>query len=443
MTYESFLKALHARGMFRIRPSLDRIRKVLHVLDDPQDKFSSVHIAGTNGKGSVAAGLESVLRASGYRTALYTSPHLIDLRERIQIGGLPLLDGFLPIAEEVLAAEKEAKTSLTYFELVTAIAFQSFAKSKVQIAVIECGLGGLWDATNMMKNPLVSLITSVGLDHTQWLGQNEYEIATQKAGIIKQNGTVVSGVRGQGRSTIVMAARAKKASLAQLDIDFTAQGLTSSWVTGKQTLQFRYRQEPPETIPFGLLGSHQVDNAALIMAALRELKLKGWRIPTAKRDQGLHDVYWPGRLQLLPSPKTAHILLDGAHNPPAVNQLLQSIEDSIFKNVPKTFVFSAYKDKDYLTMARMITRLAAEVCLCPLEGSRRAEISKLRAAFSQVSGPVRTFKSPQEALSNALKDTPRDGLVVVTGSLSLVAHILRDWSMPKIKYSASKMLSRA
>src|ERR1019366_3999482 len=136
--------------MFRIHPSLDRITKVLGVLGNPQDQWPAIHIAGTNGKGSVAAALESVLRANGYRTGLYTSPHLMDLRERVQINGMPFIDGFTSVAEEVLQAEKQAKAPLTYFELLTAIAFRTFAKKKIDVGIIECGMGGRWDATNVL-----------------------------------------------------------------------------------------------------------------------------------------------------------------------------------------------------------------------------------------------------------------------------------------------------
>ena len=405
---------------------MDRIRKVLHLLGDPQGQWPSIHIAGTNGKGSVAAGLESVLRACGYRTGLYTSPHLVDLRERVQVNGRPLVDGFMQAAEMVLKAEKRAATSLTYFEVVTAIAFYAFAKQKIEIGIIECGLGGLWDATNVLPQPLLSVITSVGLDHTEWLGRNEFEIATQKAGIIKSRGCVISGVRGQGRSAIVQATREKKASLLQIDDDFKAEGLTRSWRSGQQTIRWQFKREKAQTIPFGLLGSYQVDNAALIMATLRELTLQGWKIPSAKRDRGLRQVSWPGRLQLVRLPKSAPILLDGAHNPPAIKELLLSLESSPFRNVPKTFVFSSFKDKDYKTMACMIARLAAEVCLCPLPSPRGATIPQLRAAFTDMGGPLRAFQSSAEALSNALQDTPRDGLVIVTGSLSLVGEVLGD-----------------
>ncbi len=426
MTYENFLHNLNSRGMFRIHPNLDRIRKVLRILGNPQDRYPTIHIAGTNGKGSVAAALESVLRANGYRTGLYTSPHLIDLRERVKINGSSLVRGFTQMAQDVFHAEKRARTPLTYFELLTAIAFQSFAAQKVDIAIIECGLGGLWDATNVLKQPLLSLITSVGLDHTEWLGQDEFQIAAQKAGIIKSRGCVVSGVRGPWRDVIVRAAREKEAVIDQIDTDFEAESLVTSWKTGKQTICFLYDGEPPQIIPFGLLGTHQVDNAALVMAALRQLKKKGWRIPMANRDQGLRDIHWPGRLQLIDRYKSAPILLDGAHNPQAMKMLLQSLELSPFKNAPKTFVFSAFKDKNFIVMGQMITQHAAEVCLCPLPGSRGAAARRLRIGFSKVRGPVRTFKSSREALLSALHDTPRDGLVVVTGSLALAGEILRD-----------------
>src|SRR5258706_788107 len=234
MTYESFLKNLNARGMFRIHPSLNRIRKVFSVLTHPQDRLPDIHTAGTSGKGSVAAALESVMRASGYRTGLYTSPHLIDLRERIKIDGVPLIQGFSRIAEVVLRAEKRAKAPLTYFELLTAIAFQAFITKKVDIAIVECGLGGLWDATNVLKKPLVSISRSIGLDHTEWLGQNEYQIAAQKAGIIKSRGYVISGVRGAGRQIILRTSREKKASLHQIDAQFEVHPLTTSWPSGKQ-----------------------------------------------------------------------------------------------------------------------------------------------------------------------------------------------------------------
>jgi dihydrofolate synthase/folylpolyglutamate synthase len=425
MTYRAFQKNLNRRGMFRIRPDLGRIRKVLATLGHPQNRWPSIHIAGTNGKGSVAAALESVLRAGGYRTGLYTSPHLMDLRERIQVNGAPVTEEFCSIAEDVLRAERRAQSSLTYFELLTAIAFQSFARLKVDIGIIECGMGGLWDATNVLREPVASLITSIGLDHAEWLGRTESAIASQKAGIIKDRGYVISGARGPGRAAIARAAHSKHATLLQLDADFTAEGLTASLRSGKQTIRFRARGEAPEIIPFGLLGRYQVDNAALVMAAVRRLKALGWSIPALARDYGLSNVRWPGRFQIIRRCRSAEILLDGAHNPPAMKHFLHAVQSSAYRDVPKAFVFSAFKDKDYRSMAGMIMRLASEIYLCPLPGGRGASLSQLRRAYSSAPQPVHTAKNPKEALARALRATPHDALVVVTGSFALVGGILR------------------
>jgi dihydrofolate synthase/folylpolyglutamate synthase len=425
VTYSEFLKDLNARGMFRIRPDLNRIRRVLTALGQPQNHWPTIHIAGTNGKGSVAAALESVLRACGYRTGLYTSPHLLDLRERIQVNGRPVIDDFCSIADDVLQAEKRARAPLTYFELLTAIAFQCFARMKIDIGIVECGLGGLWDATNVLNQPLASLITSIGLDHVEWLGKNEFEIASQKAGIIKKHGYAISGVRGKGRDSIVHTAREKQAKLVQIDADFSAEGLTASLRSGKQTIRFRCHGEPPEIIPFGLLGRYQVDNAALVMAALRRLKQLGWSIPTLARDYALNQIHWPGRFQIIRRPRSTTVLLDGAHNPPAMKQFLDALESSDYQNIPKTFIFSAFKDKDYRTMARMVMPHSSEIFLAPLPAPRGASLQQLRSAFSSALCPVHTAKTPKKALAQALRATPHENLIVATGSFALVGRLLR------------------
>ncbi len=424
MTYDRFLANLNSRGMFRIHPSLDRIQKVLRAMGNPHRKFPSIHIAGTNGKGSVAAALESVLRSCGYRTGLYTSPHLMDLRERVKIDGESLVDGFAESAEDVLTAERRSQAPLTYFELLTAIAFHSFAQKHVDVAIVECGLGGLWDATNVMEKPLMSIITSIGLDHMEWLGDDERSIALQKAGIIRPKGVVISGVRGPGCPIVLRTAREKGATVEQLGDQFKADVLTSSWRSGRQIIRYQHQGEKSEDISFGLLGSHQVDNAALVMEALRQLKRKGWSIPAAKQERGLRTIHWPGRLQIIKIPHSATILFDGAHNPSAMKKLLESIHSSPFINSTKTFVFSAFKDKDYLTMGRMIGRMAQEVCLCPLGGTRGAAVRQLRLGYKGFKGNIHEFSSPQSALATAVELTPQNGLIVVTGSLALVGKVL-------------------
>jgi len=214
-----------------------------------------------------------------------------------------------------------------------------------------------------------------------------------------------------------------KAKIYQIDMDFRANPLTASWRTGKQVFSFLYKGSKTEIVPFGLLGKHQVDNAGVVMMALQELAKIGYAMDPQKRDTALRNLHWPGRLQLIQSTGTP-ILLDGAHNPPAMIELLRALTSAAFKKMPKTFVFSAFKDKDFRSMARMISPFADEICLTSLPKPRGAALPSLRAAFRNVEGPVRIFPDISGALKGALRDTPKDGLVVVTGSLFLVGQAL-------------------
>lgn len=426
MTYKRFLRNLDQRGVFRIHPGLNRIKRVLQVLGNPQDRVPAIHIAGTNGKGSVAAALESVLRASGFTTGLYSSPHLIDLQERIQINGAPSKSLFIKAADEVLLAEKKARVALTYFELLTAIAFQVFHTAKIDVAILECGLGGKWDATNVIRYPLLSIITTIGEDHMEYLGPSLSQIARQKAGIIKRGRPVISGVLRAGRVEIARAAKARHAPLLQLNRDFSVSTLPTIAHIPFQTIRYLKKGDVTELVPFALLGPHQARNAALAITAVHELVRQGWKVPLHARNSGFRRLSWFGRFQVLERDNLTSLLIDGAHNPPAMKALLDAIGSSNLKHKPKTFLFSCYKDKDYSQMAKQISRVADEVCLCPLGGERAASVTDLRSAFKGVKGPVRVFKSFEHALVGALRDTPSDGLLVITGSLVLVGHTLNS-----------------
>jgi dihydrofolate synthase / folylpolyglutamate synthase len=425
MTFPELLDDLNARGVFRIRPGLGRIRKVLRALGNPQDRIRAIHIAGTNGKGSVAAALESSLRACGYSTGLYTSPHLIDLRERIRLSGREVRQELVSAATQVLHAERSTQVKLTYFEFLTATAFLVFTMAKVDIAIIECGLGGKWDATNTLKAPLLSIITSIQLDHTDYLGKTLSQIARQKAGIIKKGRPVISGVFQEGKRVIAAQSRAKKSKLIQLGVDFKFSSLPVSLSQSHQMISYHAKGKGTEYIPYGLLGIHQIHNGSLVAAALHELEDQGWKIPREARNNGLRHIVWPGRFQLLEIDKGPILLLDGAHNPQAMQSLLRSLKSSPLCRKLKTFVFSAYHDKDYANMAHQIAKVADEVCLCPLPSLRATPLKQLRAAFRNVKGPVREFVSFKDSLNAALRDTPSDGLIVITGSLALVGEALK------------------
>ena len=403
------------------------MRAIMRVLHDPQESYPSLHIAGSNGKGSVAAGLESVLRAAGKKTGLYISPHLINLRERIQINARPLgQDVFEAAADTIHHAEQITGLQLTYFEFLTAMAFVAFQTARIDIAVVEVGLGGLWDATNVLRHPQISVITSIGMDHYQWLGPNRAAIALQKAGIIKPEGTVVSGVRGAPGRNIAAVAKHQKATLRQLGRDFTVQPLHVSWLEGQQSGLFKSKEGDSLEFAFGLIGKHQMDNASLIIETARQLQIKGWAITQAQLLTGLREVHWPGRFLLKRRVGQAPILFDGAHNPEAMRAFLRTLRQSPWHRVPKTLLFSSYGDKDYQSMALLLKKIPQRIILCRLPGSRGVSEHELLKAFKRSKISIEAVASPWTALRQAVASTPKDHLIVVTGSLALIGMLLKE-----------------
>jgi len=425
MNAADVLSRLSRRGLFRIKPELDRMQAIMRALNDPQEGYPSVHIAGTNGKGSVAAGLEAVLRAAGKKTGLYISPHLVDLRERIQISAHPIgQNAFETAAETVYQAEKITGLSLTYFEFLTAMAFVAFRNAHVDIAIVEVGLGGLWDATNVLSHPLLSIITSIGTDHHQWLGPTRTAIALQKAGIIKPDGTVISGVRGAPGRSIAAVAKRQNASLRQLDRDFKVQPGSSFWLENRQSGLYKNKDGDSLEFIFGLIGNHQMDNASLVIEAVQQLRLKGWDITEGQLLNGLREIHWPGRFFLRRQTGQAPILFDGAHNSEAMRAFLGTLRYSPWHHIPKTLIFSSYRDKDYRTMALLLKRIPQKIILCRLPGSRGLDTRELSKAFRTLKALVEIVESPQAALRRALASTPQNHLIMVTGSLALVGMLL-------------------
>jgi dihydrofolate synthase/folylpolyglutamate synthase len=427
MNGAEILASLSRRGLFRIKPGLERMQAMMHALGDPQDSYPTLHIAGTNGKGSVAAALESVLRTARQKTGLYISPHLCEIRERIQINGSPIDQRtFESLAKTIYRAELAHHIQLTYFEFFTAMAFVAFRHAHVDIAVVEVGMGGLWDATNLIRQPLMSIITSIGMDHSAWLGSSRDKIASQKAGIIKPNGMAISGVLGSPAVKIAAVARKQKATLRQVGEDFRAERIQSAWHLGKQTGRYHNKEGVSFEFVFGLVGTHQIDNAAIVIDAVKQLQLRGWKITDDDLKQGLAKVFWPGRFSVLHRPGQPTVLLDGAHNPDAMRAFLTTLQQSPWRSVPKTVVFSAFKDKDYTEMARLLKRSAQKYVLCGLPGSRGLAVKELRKAFKGISAPLETAISPSVAMRRAVAITKPDHLIIVTGSLALVGLILKE-----------------
>ncbi|MBS3127964.1 bifunctional folylpolyglutamate synthase/dihydrofolate synthase [Candidatus Woesearchaeota archaeon] len=386
MNYDLLIEELfHLRKHHGINPTLDHIKNVLGVLNNPHLSLICIHVAGTNGKGSVCAMLDSILQKAGYSVGRYTSPHLVDVRERIVINDQQISkEDFLRLVLFVQKKAKEVHTELTFFEIMTAVAFLYFAERKVDYAVIEAGLGGTWDATNVIM-PKLCILTSISMDHTEFLGNTVEEITKDKCGIIKKECVVVIPSDQPALSLIEQKVREQKASL-QIAISYE----------GKIALQ----------------GSFQKINAGIAFTAAKALDIEEKTIK-----EGLATAFWPGRCQFLDN----NFLVDGAHNEAGVKVLAEYV-NSLRKNYSMlTLLFGVGKKKDYDKMISLfpehdvliVTKSSHEDALDPSELGQGIVIPDL-----------------QEALESAQRLTPK-GLIVCFGSLYLVGEVMHAFEARK------------
>ena len=395
----AFFERLASRRRFGMRPGLDTIRAVTAALGNPQDTLRCIHIAGTNGKGAVAAMLDSVLRAAGYRVARYTSPHLVSLNERFFIDGEPVSDAALAAAaDEVLPAitrlEREQRLEVTFFEALTAVAFVLFARARPDMTVLETGLGGRLDATNIIASPLASVITRIGLDHCDWLGSTHVAIATEKAGIIKPGCPVVCGAMPSEALDAIRRVAEEKGS------PLTA---ARPWT-------------PP--VGFALYGAFQEENAATVKATLDVMPFK---IPDAVIANGLARVVWPGRCQRVTKDGVMFIV-DGAHNPDGATALAHVLEGI----GPVGLVAGFCGDKDVSGHLWTLAPHVARAWAVPIRNDRSLASEEV-AACMRAAGIAETSicASVPDALSAASVWARETGkAVVVCGSLFLVGEAL-------------------
>lgn len=410
--YRHALERLHALARFGMRPGLDAIARVLAHLGHPERRFPALHIAGTNGKGSTAAFAEAMLRGAGARTGLYTSPHLVRYTERVRLDGLELDRArTASTLERAMDAADEAGVELSFFEAATAAAFLAFAEAEVDVAVLECGLGGRLDATNVCM-PFATVVTRIELEHTEVLGDTVEKIAFEKAGIAKQGIPLVCGALDEGPRR-VMEARAREvgAPLWLLGRDFS-----SRW-TGSQRLDYAGPGGALHGAELGLAGAHQAENAALALAAT-SLALERFRPDERARRAGLRETSWPGRLERL----TPELRVDGAHNPDAARALARTLEGE----PPLVLVLGILDDKDTGgVLAALLPHAAHLICTAPpspraLSASRLAE----HARRLLPSLAVEAIPQPEQAVERALRRARADGFqVLVCGSLYLVGAV--------------------
>jgi dihydrofolate synthase/folylpolyglutamate synthase len=407
---ESSIESLFRRTTHGIKPGLDVITALLERLGNPQRGFKVIHVAGTNGKGSVCAMIESVLRASGFKTGLYTSPHLIRFNERFRVSGRDISNADLEkLIDAVLAAdEKTGLRPATFFELSTAIAFEHFKRSGVDYAVIETGMGGRWDATNVVQ-PVLSVITRIALDHAEYLGRDLEKIAAEKAGIIKSGVPVVCGPMPVEAEAVIYREAAEK-QVPILGSEEAAFFHTLESRRTDQLIDIEASGKGYRNVRLPLGGSYQLENCGIAVAALEDLSdIEGIRLDMKK---GLESVKWPGRFQML-SMKPP-VILDVAHNPNGAGALFQTLEE-IFPTFGNGFVFGFMKDKDIEGFLRTLAPSVGKAWAVTLAGERALSAEGIAAIGRKAGIDIQPLETPRPALE-WLEDGKKR-LLCFTGSL--------------------------
>lgn len=421
------LRYLDGLGFLGWQLGLERITRLCDFLGNPQTHYPSVHIAGTNGKGSTAAMLATIAQAAGLRVGLYTSPHLVHPRERLQINGAPISGEDLERAVQSCRGVIDDLRA-TYFEALTAIALQWFDQQRVDLAVIETGLGGRLDATNVIM-PEATIITSIGLEHQQYLGRTLARIAREKAGIIKAGRPCVSGVKPA-------AARAVIAEVCQAQatpfIDIHSATHRSRVRLAETGTQFRLRAERLEhafeqDYQLNLLGAHQVENAVLAICAAQLLRERGFPINATSCTAGLSRVRWPGRMQLLEA--SPQILIDAAHNAEGMRKLVRSIR-AIFPERRVKVVLSLLKDKALTQVLRAWRDLPVEFFFAPAQSDRARAPERMQAEAQRMGFTAHARGSARAAVAAAQASCKDDDLLCVAGSHYLIGELMEDGVLP-------------
>lgn len=386
--------ALEKKGIFL---SLEATEKSLKLFGSPHRRFPAILVGGTNGKGSTVAMLTAILQAAHFRVGTYTSPHLLDIRERIRLDSknIPQND-FSDLAKRIFSKLEEANLWLSFFEFLTVMAFLYFFEQKIDIAVVEVGLGGRWDATNVLT-PLISVITSVDLDHQRFLGNTLSEIAFEKAGIIRENGIFVTAVsQPRIRSQLKKICHEKNAKGFFLGEDFFT----------------------PDQLKLSLKGEFQRLNAACALAVVNHLKPMGWTISDETVRTGLSKTIWPGRIETVQ--KNPTIILDGAHNPAGIRALFHSLTNE-FEYDKLHIVFGVMEDKNYGEMVRRTLKFSDSFYFVELPLKRALSSTTLAFRFPELKNRIQFRKEFKDAIARLIPSTNRNDLICVTGSLYVVS----------------------
>ena len=411
VTYASCLKKMYGLRRFGIKLGLGTIRNILKELGNPQDNFESIHVAGTNGKGSVASALASILLTAGYRVGLYTSPHLIRFNERIRINHRQISNRNVVDAYQAVRGVHYGQREPTFFEFATAMALYEFGRQNVDWAVIETGMGGRLDATNMIK-PTVSVITNVSLEHRDYLGNTLAQIAYEKAGIIKRRTPVVTGIKQASAIAVVEEVAHKKSAplyrrakdftvKRQADAKFSYYGIDRRW----------------QNLHTNLLGDHQIDNSALVLAAVEVLNQQKTRVTEHEIKKGLANIYWPGRLEIVST--KPFILVDGAHNLIAARHLARHLSKN-FSDRKITLVIGILDDKPYGSILKSLVPLCRRVILTRARIDRALDPEILYSQARKMAADITLIPDVARAVSHAVKAARSKDIICIAGSLYVV-----------------------
>jgi dihydrofolate synthase/folylpolyglutamate synthase len=422
----SLLDELYSKKQDKIKYNLKNIKHLAMLLSNPEKKFSSIHIAGTNGKGSTAAIIESILRNSGYKTGLFTSPHLVHYNERILINGKPISNNDIVNIYSSIKQKIENYWQLenlpSFFELTTAIAFKFFSEQELDFAIIETGMGGRLDATNIIQ-PLLSIITKIDYDHTKTLGNTIEKICYEKAGIIKKNtpllfhnndtlcNKIISSKALEKNARIINHNHKVKINLLQTNL---AHQLLSIRLNGANI-----------KVKFPLLGKHQLNNLLLALKAALFLRSSGYCIDDESILQGLKNVDWNGRCQIINN--LPLVIIDGAHNSDGVKSLVKFLNDyKLNKKKKSILIFGVLRDKPYKQMLEMLLPFFKLVILTEPANERKLNASELAKILIGKNIKFKVIAVPEDAYNYALKYSDKNDFILITGSLYLVGEILKS-----------------
>ena len=420
-SYRETIEYLYALQKHGIKLALANSAALMELMGNPHRKFRSVHIAGTNGKGSTSAFLAGMLGAAGYRVGLYTSPHLVSFTERIRINNAPITEArAVELARRVREAYQGASTggaalNPTFFEVTTAMAFTYFAEEGVDVAVVETGMGGRLDATNVIA-PLATVITNIDLEHTEFLGHTLELIAGEKAGIIKSGIPVVTGAAQPAAIRVIeRKAGERRAPVLRLYRDFSPGRISSG---REQRFDYRGTRASYDRLVITMLGRYQVDNACLALAAIESLRDAGVTVGEEALRRGLEHTRWEGRLELVA--RKPDVYLDGAHNPASARMLADAVRELKRSYRRLTLVLGILGDKDFRGIIGELVPLADRVIVTRPGYARAMDPAGLAAEVRTRHGSVAAEETVGKAVARAQAEASPDELILVTGSLYVV-----------------------